>query len=170
MNRKGFKAFKDAIVKLEGAVTDSKYVSQAGEFALAAAKMECSGFRISSGELRNSLNCVVKQHISGVYAHVGTNKEYAAFVEFGTGPKGAAHHSGAAPDIEIAYSMSPWWIHESQVSRETAEVYGWFHIDTEAGRFYRCSGQPAHPYLYPAFRNNQKELEDILAKGFEGII
>ena len=166
---KGFKAFKDAIVKYEGVLKDPKFVEQAGEFALAAAKMNCSGFKVASGELRNSLSMVTRNHINGIYAHVGTNKEYAAFVEFGTGPKGMADHAGTAPDVEIAYSMSPWWIHESQISEATAEVYGWFYIDTDAGRFYRCSGQPAHPYLYPAFRDNQKELEEILAKGFEGI-
>lgn len=170
MSKKGFKGFKDAIVRLEGVMTDPKYVGQAGEFVLAAAKLKCSGFKVSSGELRNSLDCVVRNHLGGLYAHVGTMKEYAAYVEFGTGPVGAAHHSGVSPDVTIAYTMRPWWIHESLISPEVPKVYGWSYIETDKGRFYRCSGQPAHPYLYPAFRDNQKEIEDILAHGFEEVL
>lgn len=167
---KGFKAFKNAIVKMENVMTDPKYVGQAGEFALAAAKLKCSGFKMTSGELRNSLNCVVRNEYRGVYAHVGTNKEYAAYVEFGTGPVGAAHHSGTSPDVPITYTMEPWWIPEWELDPEVPAFYGWSYIDTDKGRFYRCSGQPAHPYLYPAFRDNQKEIEDILAHGFEEVL
>lgn len=168
--KKGFDGFIGAITRLEEEMTDPKNVGLAGEFVLSAAKMECSGFKISSGELRNSLAMATRQHVGGVYAHVGTNKEYATYVEFGTGPVGAAHHAGTSPDVHVAYTQSPWWIHESQISPEVAAIYGWQYIETEAGRFYKCSGQPAHPYLYPAFRNNQKEIEDILARGFEEAI
>ena len=82
-------------------------------------------------------------------------------MEFGTGPKGQANHEGISPDVAVSYSQSPWWIHESQVGRETAERYGWPCIDTPDGRFYRCSGQAAQPYMYPALKNNEQEIERI---------
>lgn len=164
---KGWKGFEEAVIKLEQNMTDPRFVEEAGEFVLSAAKMMCSGFQITSGELRNSLGMTVRMDLRGTEAHVGTNKEYAPFVEFGTGPKGARSHAGTAPDAGIVYSLSPWWIHESQVERSVAEIYHWFHIDTDQGRFYRVSGQPAHPYLYPAFEDNKKAITQILAKGME---
>ena len=57
-----------------------------------------------------------------------------------------------------AYVQKPWWIHESQVDKETAERYHWFFIDTPEGRFYQCSGQAAQPFLYPALKNNEKRV------------
>lgn len=163
----GWKKFGDAITRLEAVMTDPKYVAQAGNVALGAAKLLCSGFIRGSGELRNSISMTVTNDAHGVYAHVGTNKEYATYVEFGTGQKGAARHSGTSPDVDVVYTMAPWWIHESQVDKAAAEAYHWFHIDTKHGRFYKVTGQPAHPYIYPAFHDNEKEIMQILAGGFQ---
>ena len=166
----GWEKFGDAITRLESVMKDPKNVALAGNFALGAAKLLCSGFRVSSGELRNSLSMTVTENTDGITAHVGTNKEYATYVEFGTGPKGAAKHEGVSPDVDVVYTLTPWWIHESQVDPAAAQVYNWFHIDTPQGRFYKVTGQPAHPYIYPAFNDNQKEIMDILAEGFKEAI
>ena len=163
----GFKAFDHTLTRIEAVMKDPKYLQQAGEYVLSAAKMRCAGFRVSSGELRNSLNMVIRNEIRAMTAHIGTNKAYAAYVEFGTGPRGAADHNGISPEVAVSYTLSPWWIHESMIDPGAAAVYGWAHIDTPSGRFYHVSGQPAHPYLYPAFRDNAKVIQDILAGGFE---
>ena len=113
------------------------------------------------GELKGSIVWKVEQSDGMIIGTVYTNKKYAMYVEFGTGPKGQANHEGISPDVAVSYSQSPWWIHESQVGRETAERYGWPYIDTPDGRFYRCSGQAAHPYMYPALKNNEQEIEKI---------
>ena len=170
MRKKGWKEWGDAIIRISEIGSNPKYVTQAGNVALASAKMLCSGFIVSSGELRGSIGMTITRDSGGISAHVGTNKRYAAYVEFGTGPKGAADHDGTAPDVGVTYTMSPWWIHESQVDPNAAQVYGWFHIDTEAGRFYKVTGQPAHPYIYPAFHDNEETLRDILKGGFEEAI
>ena len=167
MSKKGWKEWGDAIAHISGIGSDPKYVTQAGNVALSAAKMLCSGFLVSSGELRNSIGMTITQDAHGIHAHVGTNKRYANYVEFGTGPKGMAHHSGVSPEVAVTYTMSPWWIHESQVAPDVPKVYHWPYIDTEQGRFYKCSGQPAHPYIYPAFHDNEATLKQILAGGFE---
>ena len=163
----GWKKLDKALAKLEAQGNDPQYVTEAGNYVLAAAKLLCSGFILTSGELRNSLGMTVQQESDGVSAHVGTNKAYAPYVEFGTGPKGAANHQGTSPEIEAVYSLTPWWIHESQIDKAAAQIYGWSSIDTENGRFYKCSGQPAHPYLYPALNDNKDEVIKILAKGLE---
>ena len=95
-----------------------------------------------------------------------TDKKYGPYVEFGTGLKGQANHEGISPDATPVYTQSPWWIHEgsgwNEVDRETAEKCGWFYIDTPEGRFYQCTGQAAQPFMYPALKNNEKQIEQVI--------
>lgn len=117
-----------------------------------------------TGELRNSIH--VSDEVIGKNEVVGTcftNKSYAPYVEFGTGPKGQANHAGISPNVPVAYSQSPWWIHESQIDKGLAEKYHWFYIDTKDGRFYQCNGQPARPFMYPALKNNEEKITRLIA-------
>ena len=124
------------------------------------------GAPVVTGELRESI--LTDMEIEGdiVRGICYTNLPYAPYVEFGTGPKGQASHEGISPDVAVAYTQSPWWIHESQVERETAERYGWFYIDTPQGRFYKCSGQPAQPFMYPALKNNEEAIVKMIGRDF----
>lgn len=118
-----------------------------------------------TGELQQGIYEDVTEQNGTVTGTCWTNKAYAAYVEFGTGPKGQENHVGISPEVTPAYVLSPWWIHESQVDRRVAEKYRWFFIDTPEGRFYQCTGQPAHPFMYPALHNNREKLvEDITAR------
>lgn len=121
----------------------------------AAAKLLCP---VSQGELRNSIRSSVQRVDDRVVGTVYTNKAYAPYVEFGTGPKGEADHAGISPAVSPAYSQFPWWIHESQIDKETAERYHWFYLDTPNGRFYQCTGQPAQPFMYPALKDNEERI------------
>ena len=125
------------------------------KYVQAAAKLLCP---VSQGELRNSIRSSVQRVDDQVVGTVYTNKVYAAYVEFGTGPKGEADHAGISPAISPSYSQSPWWIHESQIDKETAERYHWFYLDTPDGRFYQCTGQPAQPFIYPALKDNEERI------------
>lgn len=78
-----------------------------------------------------------KRTATGVEGRVFSNTPYAAYVEFGTGPKGQADHSGISPNVGVSYTQHPW-------------VY-----PTEDGEFRRTSGQPAKPFLYPAAKQNE---------------
>lgn len=126
--------------------------------------------QVDSGELRESIYTDVYQHGDKTIGVCFTNKEYAPYVEFGTGPRGQAEHTGISPEVNVAYTQRPWWIHESQVDKETAEKYHWFHIDTPQGRFYQCSGQPARPYLYPALKSNTEKIQKIFEKHIKELI
>lgn len=122
---------------------------------------------VGDGELRSSIYTSQETTSETVRGSCYTNKSYAAYVEFGTGPKGQANHQGISPDVDVAYTQNPWWIHESQIGRKTAEKYGWSYIDTPKGRFYQCFGQKAHPYMYPALKNTESKVERFFQEAVE---
>ena len=121
---------------------------------------------VDHGELRQSIMTDVEERGGIVTGTCYTNKAYAVYVEFGTGPKGMADHDGVSPDVPVSYSMSPWWIHESMVDKAAAEKYHWLKIETKSGVFYKCSGQAAQPFMYPALKNNRKRLVDGIKADF----
>ena len=119
------------------------------------AKLLCP---VHDGELRRNIRTMVDRQDDRVLGIVYNNTKYGPYVEFGTGPKGESDNAGISPAVNPVYSQSPWWIHESQIDKESAETYGWFHIDTSEGRFYQCTGQPAQPFMYPALKNNEERV------------
>jgi len=147
-------------------VQSTALLSQAASIVQQAAQAKARG-RYTTGELANSIGITIDQQEYGTVAHIGTNKEYAIYVELGTGPKGQASHEGISPDVTPTYRQTPWWIHESQVNPKAAETYKWFYIDTKDGRFYKVTGQPARPFLYPAINNNRARIEKALNGSFE---
>lgn len=88
---------------------------------------------VDKGGLRDSIGYKVDE--SELVAYVGTNCEYAIYVEFGTG--------------EFA---------ENGNGRKGGWVY-----KTPSGEVRFTYGMPPQPYLRPAFRRNQKAIRDILA-------
>lgn len=138
-----------------------KGVGRALKTVQGQAKLLCPG---DSGELRNSIMTTVEGTADHAIGTCFTDKRYGPYVELGTGPKGEWNHAGIAPSISPAYTQHPWWIHESQVDKELAEKYHWFKITTKDGVFYQCTGQPAHPFLYPALKNNEGRISDMFAE------
>lgn len=136
-------------------------ISKGISFVQEAAKANCPVF---DGELRSKIMTDVTEEGDTVRGVCWPAVEHGTYVELGAGPKGQANHEGISPDITVAYTQSPWWIHESQMDREVAEHYHFFHIDTPQGRFYQCTGQPAQPYLYPALKDNEDVVFEIITK------
>lgn len=132
-----------------------------------AATLNCP---IDTGELQQDIAADVEGDSIRAIGTCWTNKAYAPYVEFGTGPKGQADHAGISPDVTPVYTQSPWWIHESQVDRRVAEKYRWFYIDTPEGRFYQCTGQPAHPFMYPALHDNEDKILSNMRASFRAEI
>lgn len=132
-----------------------------------AATLNCP---IDTGELQQDIAADVEGDSIRAIGTCWTNKAYAPYVEFGTGPKGQADHAGISPDVTPVYMQSPWWIHESQVDRRVAEKYRWFYIDTPEGRFYQCTGQPAHPFMYPALHDNEDKILSNMTASFRAEI
>jgi hypothetical protein len=90
------------------------------------------------GELSGSIQTEVIENGKGVSGRVYSTLNHAVYVEMGTGPKGEANHSGVAP-VPVTYSPKGWVYHD------------------ETG-FHGTRGQPARPFLYPAYRNGVKGL------------
>lgn len=88
---------------------------------------------VSTSRLRGSIGYKVNE--SELVAYVGTNCEYAIYVEFGTGE-----------------------FEENGNGRKG----GWVYKDP-SGEWFFTWGMEPQPYLRPAFRKNQKAIRDILA-------
>ena len=95
--------------------------------------------------LRGSITHKVERKVDGVVGIVETNAPHAAFVEFGTGPVGAANHGGISPNVSPSYTSRESWVYPYE--------------GPEGTEFVTTSGQPARPYLYPAAVQNKSTFE-----------
>ena len=93
---------------------------------------------VDTGNLRNSITHTVDQ--SEPAAIIGTNNDYAAYVELGTGQY--AEGGGGRP--------TPW-------------VYQ----DTN-GNWHFTHGQRAQPYIKPAVADHARQYRQILGNALEG--
>ena len=152
---------------IDGLNNNPGNLEQAADFVRSAAM---SNAPTGYGELKGSIKMEIYEDGDARVAEVYTKKPYAHYVELGTGPKGAAQHSGISPDVNPAYTPHPWWIHESQLEPGIADKYRWHAINTPDGKFYICYGQAAQPFLYPALKNNEQTVLKILKEGYEGIM
>jgi len=103
--------------------------------ALERCGMQAEGYAkdlcpVDSGDLRNSISHRVDD--SEQAAYIGTNKEYGAYVELGTG----IHYPGG---------------------RQTP----WVYQDTE-GHWHHTRGQEAQPYLKPAVADHKQTYRNII--------
>jgi HK97 gp10 family phage protein len=87
---------------------------------------------VDLGGLRGSITSQIK----GDRAFVGTNVEYAPYVEYGTGI-----------------------FAESGGGRKTP----WVYYDEKRKRFYKTCGMEAQPFLRPAIDNNRKKIVKLYA-------
>jgi HK97 gp10 family phage protein len=93
------------------------------------------------GSVKPTIHSEIKEIPGGVEARVFCNHPAAAYIEFGTGPKGQADHAGISPNVPVTYHPTSW-AYES-------EEYGWV----------TTSGQPAKPFMYPAAKQNEPVFE-----------
>jgi len=121
-----------------------------------AAKLLCPGH---SGELRQSIKTRTEAVEDGVRGTCYTTKEYAAYVEFGTGPNGQANHQGISPAITPAYVQHGWMMPANAMSREEAEAYGLGVVEKNGKVIgYLTNGQQARPFMYPALKDQEEDI------------
>ena len=107
-------------------------LAMAGEVVRADAVDNCP---VDTGRLRDSITSTVE----GDSAVIGTNVEYAPYVEFGTGAQG---------DKSVAHTTKKHWTYYS------------------GGRFYTTSGHAPQPFLVPALKNNIPQIIEAFKNGF----
>lgn len=97
------------------------------------AKKQCP---VDTGNLRNSITHTVDQNEKTAY--IGTNSEYATYVEMGTGK----YYLGGRP--------KPW------------------SYQDEKGNWHTTSGQRAQPYLKPAVADHAEQYKNIIQAALKG--
>lgn len=106
---------------------------------------------VETGHLRMSITTDVKCDTNGdIIGAVGSNLEYAAAVEFGSGPVGEANPRALPEGVSPAYRKD-----------------GWTYFDKKTNRFVSTKGQPARPFLYPAFKQNESRVKDNIARAIQ---
>ena len=128
---------------------------------------------VNHGELRQSIVGQTIKSERNVQGIVSTNKEYAAFVEFGTGPKGQANHEGISPNVNVAYTQHGWAFPADGIPSKDAEKYKWPKFEINGKEYFYTTGQPAKPFMYPALKDYEptakKNIADAINKYLRGL-
>lgn len=159
----GLDSLLKKLESMDSQITDYlfKSVTRETKVVQADAKLNCP---VNHGELRGSIMSQVSKTNDGVMGVVSTNKKYAAYVEFGTGPIGQANHEGISPNVNIAYSQKGWAFPASEVSAADASQYKWPKRTYGGKDYYVTSGQRAQPFMYPALKNRESAAKKNIKK------
>lgn len=95
---------------------------------------------VDTGDLRNSINTKVEVTGTTVKGIIYTNSDHAPYQEFGTGQRGAESQSPPKAD-DVELSYREDWI-----------------------------GIPAQPFLYPALKNNEDKVKELIGKDIKKTI
>lgn len=120
-------------VKAEFEAAVLRALEKCGLVAEGYAKKLCP---VDTGNLRNSITHQVDE--SGAAAYIGTNSEYAPYVELGTGK----YYPGGRP--------TPW-------------VY-----QDEKGDWHWTVGNPAKPFIKPAVADHKRKYKSIIKAELKG--
>ena len=119
-----------------------------------------------NGLLRESIHMKVKNTGKAIEGRVYTNVEYAPYVEYGTGIKGDGTYPYRVEGLTLEYRDSAWYISADKISDKTAQKYHFKKVRGKGGKeYYECYGQKAQPYMYPALKENEKTIKQILKSG-----
>lgn len=112
-----------------------------------------SSVKHASGELSGSVKSETEiEDQKKVVGRVWTDKKQGIFREFGTGPVGQKSTKDLPSGITPVYTQKPWFFPVASVSLDLTELYGMFKLTINNVEFYKTSGQPARPWLYPALK------------------
>lgn len=103
---------------------------------------------VDTGDLAGSIHMQVKDTGKAIEGRVYTNKEYAAYVEFGTGIKGNGTYPYQVEGLSLEYRDK-----------------GWAYFDEDKGEWIYTKGQEAQPYMYPALKGNEKTIKKMFKDG-----
>lgn len=133
------KALDDKVSTIETEVENTVYAL--AEQVAGEARDHCPA---NEGRLRESIfPRVIKDKDGEVAGEVCSNLEYAAYVEFGTGPVGEA--AGLKREgIDLTYRQTPW-------------VY-----QDEEGKYHYTRGREPKPFMYKALKQSEEDIKEKL--------
>lgn len=108
---------------------------------------------VDTGNLAGSIRMEVKKSGKNLIGRVYTNVQYAPYVEFGTGSTGQGTYPYKVKGLKLSYRDTPW-------------VYSPDGGET----FYRTNGQEAQPYMYPAIKQNEKNIKKLFKQGVGNVV
>lgn len=124
-----------------------------------------SSVKHGSGELIGSVKKEVSVDGKGKSTgRVWSDKETAMYHEFGTGPVGEASAKDLHEGIHPVYTQTPWFFPVDSVDQDLTALYGMFKITIQGKEFYKTSGQPSRPWLYPALKSGTKDSGEIVKR------
>lgn len=173
---KGLDKLRSKMNKVSAAAkkgTENAIYEMTQEVAGQAASNLASSVKFTSGELVSSIKDDVETDSKGnVVGRVWSDKEHAMYREFGTGPVGYASDKNLPPNFTevITYTTRAWFIPAKEVGFDMESIYGIPKIEIQGVEFYKTSGQPARPWLYPALKDIEARSEDILKRNIEAAI
>lgn len=127
-----------------------------------------SSVKHASGELMGSFkNEVVEDHQGNIVGRNWSDSPISVFREFGTGKVGAESKKDLPEGVNPTYSLEPWFFPVDAVDVDLEAIYGMPKIMIQGKEFYRTNGQPARPFMYPAFKEGTKHAEDIFKEHVE---
>lgn len=150
---------------LEQAVKQTAELAADDARGMAPANAHSQAGGSGGGSLRQSITTEDKQTDTGAEARVFSNAPHSSYVEFGTGPVGAANHAGISPHVSPSYTSRKSWVYPVYDGGKTAmkvvkgKVRKAFGLKSKGISFVRTSGQPARPYLYPAAVKNKDTFQ-----------
>lgn len=117
------------------------------------------------GQLKGSIFTDIETIDDKLIGIVYSDLEHAWYVEFGTGPIGAANHTGVSPEVPVAYKTQGWLIPGDKISESDALKYKFKRVTFKDGSvFWATNGQPAQPFLYPAYIANENNIEKLFSE------
>jgi len=120
------------VAEVIGGMAESKAKQKIAEVVYQAP----AGWYVRTGNLRNSITHALEDNTDSVTVVIGSNVEYAPFVELGTGK-----------------------FAESGEGRQTP----WRYQD-DKGNWHTTSGMPPRPFLRPAIEDHKEEYKNIMLK------
>lgn len=140
INIEGLDKLINGLANLDVDAAVKRGLKKTGRNIQEAAKMKVP---VITGQLKNSI--YVKDVPEGV--EVGASAKYAVYVEYGTGQRGEAAQIGEALDgSSLSYTLI----------KENSE-----------GEYYDYMGRDPRPFLYPAVKDNEKNITKNIADELE---
>ncbi len=131
---------------------------------------------VDSGELKMSIQSKPAAIVNGeAEGSWGTNSDHAPYNEYGTGAPGAtgqvANNQPRDPRAAgFTYTLNTIQYRKGRTTKtgqvippKDVMINGWVYYDTVRQRFVHTLGQPAQPFMYPAYLHVQNQAGEIAA-------
>lgn len=116
----------------------------------------------TAGSVKDDMETSKDKKIRG---RVWSDKDSYIYREVGTGPVGEkSDKSNISPLITPVYRQTAWFFPVSASNKDLTALYGIPKIEIQGVEFYRTSGQPARPWLYPALKYVEENLANEIVK------